>query len=165
MFVFPFSFKKFKQITLNDHSYLLSGDIDDNKFITNYKNTRTYYFKSDQDEQFKLFNSGTIEFALEQLYEISYQQNIETIYPFLDKRILKCALNVPVDMKLRNGITRYYFKEAMKDLLPNELYKRKTKSNISPFAKNQVQEKLNEILNDIFDNSSFVKKYISKRKI
>ena len=88
-----------------------------------YKKTRMYHFKSDRDEQFKLFNSGLIEFALEQLYEISKQRNIETIYPFLDKRILKSALNVPVSLKLRNGVTRYYFKEAIKDLLPDELYK------------------------------------------
>ena len=124
-----------------------------------------YHFKSDRDEQFKLFNSGLIEFALEQLYEISKQRNIETIYPFLDKRILKSALNVPVSLKLRNGVTRYYFKEAIKDLLPDELYNRKTKSNISPFAENQIQDKLDDILDNIFAASSMVKKYISKEKL
>ena len=164
MIKLPFSFNKFREVSLNDHSFLLSSNFDNSKFLDSYKNTRTYYFKSDQDEQFKLFNSGIIEFALEQLYEISKQQNVETIYPFLDKRILKCALNVPVNLKLRNGVTRYYFKESIKDLIPVELYKRKTKSNISPFAKNQVQYNLDIILNDILEESSMVKKYISTQK-
>ena len=126
-----------------------------------YKKTRMYHFKSDRDEQFKLFNSGLIEFALEQLYEISKQRNIETIYPFLDKRILKSALNVPVSLKLKMEL-QDIFKEAIKDLLPDELYNRKTKSNISPFAENQIQDKLDDILDNIFAASSMVKKYISK---
>jgi asparagine synthase (glutamine-hydrolysing) len=105
------------------------------------------------------------EFALEQLYEISNQRNIEKIYPFLDKRILKFALNVPTNMKLRNGVTRYYFKEAMKDLFPYELYKRQTKSNISPFANNQIQDNLDAILDEIFQNQSPVESYISKEKL
>ena len=74
-------------------------------------------------------------------------------------------MNVPVSLKLRNGVTRYYFKEAIKDLLPDELYNRKTKSNISPFAENQIQDKLDDILDNIFAASSMVKKYISKEKL
>ena len=160
-----FDFKKFKEIHLNDSSYFFSDNFNNNNFVREYKKTRMYHFKSDRDEQFKLFNSGLIEFALEQLYEISKQRNIETIYPFLDKRILKSALNVPVSLKLRNGVTRYYFKEAIKDLLPDELYNRKTKSNISPFAENQIQDKLDDILDNIFAASSMVKKYISEEKL
>lgn len=159
-----FNLKKFRQVQLNDFSYIVSDNLH-NKFIYNYKKSRTYYFKSDLEEQFKLFNSGMIEFALEQLYEIANNRNIETIYPFLDKRILKIALNVPTNMKLRNGVTRYYFKEAMKDLLPDELYSRQTKSNISPFANNQIQDKLDEIFDEIFHKPSKVENYISKKRL
>ena len=159
-----FKLKKFRQAHLNDFSYLISDTLH-NKFIYSYKESRAYYFKSDREEQFKLFNSGMIEFALEQLYEISNQRNIEKMYPFLDKRILKFALNVPTNMKLRNGVTRYYFKEGMKDLLPYELYKRQTKSNISPFANNQIQDNIDAILDEIFQNQSPVESYISKEKL
>lgn len=158
-------FKKFKEIHLNDSSYFFSDNFNKSNFVKEYKKTRMYQFKSDRDEQFKLFNSGLIEFALEQLYEISKQRKIETIYPFLDKRILKSALNVPVSLKLRNGVTRYYFKEAMRDLLPDELYNRKTKSNIGPFAENQIQDNLDDILDNIFAASSMVKKYISEERL
>jgi len=158
------NFKKFRQVQLNDFSDLVPNNLH-NKFIHNYKKSRTFYFKSDHDEQFKLFDSGLIEFALEQLHEIAIQRDIENIYPFLDKRILKFALNVPAEMKLRNGVTRYYFKEAMKDLLPYELYMRHTKSNISPFANNQIQDKLDEMLDEIFHEPSGVENYISKEKL
>jgi hypothetical protein len=53
----------------------------------------------------------------------------------------------------------------MKDLLPYELYKRQTKSNISPFANNQIQDNIDAILDEIFQNQSPVESYISKEKL
>ena len=138
-----FSIKEFNARSYEDMSFLLQN-LKNKEFLKEYKNSRNFYFKSDRDEQLKLLDSGVIEFALEQLDEIANYNNLENFYPFLDKRILKHALNTPSKFKLRNGITRYYFREAMKPILPKILYRRKTKSNIGPYAYNQIKEYLND---------------------
>lgn len=160
-----FSLKEFNARSYEDMSFLLQKNLNNKEFLKKYKNSRKFYFKSDRDEQLKLLDSGVIEFALEQLDEISNYNNLENFYPFLDKRILKHALNTPSKFKLRNGITRYYFREAMKSTLPKILYRRKTKSNIGPYAFNQIKECLNDDFPKIVNNSKIIKNYIDTREL
>lgn len=152
--------KNLYEIELNDFSNLVAKSDENKEFLYKYKSKRKNIFISDQSEQLKLFNSGLIEFALEQLYEISQRKNLECIYPFLDNRILAFSLNVPTSYKLRNGITRFYFREALKDIFPSELYSRYSKSNISPFAYNQINENKEKILNEIIENNIFIDEYV-----
>lgn len=160
-----FSLKEFNARSYEDMSFLLKKNLNNKEFLKKYKNSRNFYFKSDRDEQLKLLDSGVIEFALEQLDEIANHNNLENFYPFLDKRILKHALNTPSKFKLRNGITRYYFREAMKSILPKILYRRKTKSNIGPYAYNQIKEYLNDDFPKMVNDSKIVKKYVDTREL
>ena len=131
VFKSPISLTRFNTHELSDFSELVLKNQKFDNFLKKYKTNRFSYFKSDLDEQLKLFDSGLIEFSLEQLYEISARNNVECIYPFLDNRIISQSLKMPSSMKLKDGITRYYFKEAMKSILPKELYNRQSKSNFS----------------------------------
>ena len=71
---------------------------------------------------------------------------------------------MPSSMKLKDGITRYYFKEAMKNILPKELYNRQSKSNISPFSLNQINENIEYIFDNLLSDISLARKYINVEK-
>ncbi len=49
---------------------------------------------------------------------------LEARVPFLDMRVIDMALAMPSTMKLRNGEGKYILKEAMADLLPQEILRR-----------------------------------------
>ena len=157
--------KKFTyQFDYADLSNILKIDEENEDFILDYKKSRKSIFKSDLDEQLKMLDSGLIEFSLEQLYELSKVYDVHVMYPFLDKRILIYALNIPSKYKLRNGITRYYFRAAMSNLLPEKILNRNDKSNLSPFAFNQINEK-HKIIEYMMANDSNINKYISLNDI
>ncbi|MBK7380877.1 MAG: hypothetical protein IPJ03_18125 [Ignavibacteriales bacterium] len=44
--------------------------------------------------------------------------SVECRFPFLDYRLVEYAITLPYDYKIKNGITKYILREAMKDLLP-----------------------------------------------
>ena len=68
-------------------------------------------------------------------------------------------------IKLKDGITRYYFKEAMKDILPNSIYNRKTKANISPFAYNQIKDSFYKEMDIILDSKSKINEFVDIQEL
>ncbi|MFW2456935.1 asparagine synthetase B family protein [Methyloversatilis discipulorum] len=44
--------------------------------------------------------------------------DIEVTYPFLDERLMDFSARLPADYKVRNGQLRWFFKDALKDFLP-----------------------------------------------
>jgi hypothetical protein len=46
---------------------------------------------------------------------------MEYVYPLLDKRIVEFALGVPASCFINNGHSRYLFRSALQNLLPNEI--------------------------------------------
>ena len=99
VFKIPFSLSRFTLHKLIDFSEFVLKNKNHDNFLNKYKSERKTIFKSDLDEQLKLFDSGLIEFSLEQLYEISAKNNVECIYPFLDNRIISRALIIPSSLK------------------------------------------------------------------
>jgi asparagine synthase (glutamine-hydrolysing) len=53
--------------------------------------------------------------------------SVECRFPFLDYRVVEYAINLSYDYKTKNGLTKHILREAMKDLLPAEVYNRKIK--------------------------------------
>lgn len=47
---------------------------------------------------------------------------IEYRYPLLDKRVVEFALGIPPELYRREGTTRYIFREAVKELLPEQVW-------------------------------------------
>jgi asparagine synthase (glutamine-hydrolysing) len=68
---------------------------------------------------------------LDRMDRMSMFYGLEARVPFADHRIIEYVLNVPWDMKYRNGVAKSLLREACKDLLPEAiLYRRK-----SPYPK------------------------------
>ena len=65
-------------------------------------------FISDVDEQISFFESGTLEFALEQMDIMSSTYNVEESTLF-GQRIVEYTINVQTDLKLRKGNYKILF--------------------------------------------------------
>ncbi len=51
--------------------------------------------------------------------------SIEGRVPLLDHKLIELSASIPVSMKIKGGVEKHIFREAMKPYIPNELYKRK----------------------------------------
>jgi len=99
--------------------------------------------------------------------------SVECRFPFLDYRLVEYAINLPYDYKIKNGTTKYILREAMKDLLPSEVYKRKDKIGFAipnnefntSIIKKHILGLLNEVEFDelpLLNKKKFMNEYFSK---
>lgn len=91
--------------------------------------------------------------------------SVECRFPFLDYRLVEYAINLSYDYKTKNGLTKYILREALKDLLPEEVYNRKDKIGFAipnkSFDSIKIKECFYELLNNIKDkNINFLNKQI-----
>lgn len=91
--------------------------------------------------------------------------SVECRFPFLDYRVVEYAINLSYDYKTRNGFTKHILREAMKDLLPVEVYNRKDKIGFAipnnSFDSIKLKAYFYELLNNVKDeNIGFLNKQI-----
>ncbi|HDP5849365.1 TPA: asparagine synthase [Staphylococcus aureus] len=73
---------------------------------------------------------------------INENWNIENRYPFLDINLIEFLLNIPVNEKWNAYSTKVILRESLKDILPFNIYSRKTKAtNLSQLLKGLQIEK------------------------
>lgn len=101
----------------------------------------------------------------------SMKFSIESRVPFLDYRLVEASLNLPSDLILKNGTTKYLLRESMKDILPKKIVERKDKKGFSNprrewFKTPEFQELIFDTLNsndfqnlNIFDVKDATQKY------
>ena len=118
------------------------------------KNNKNSLFTDSYSSQKNFFESGYVESTLEKLYLLANIRSLDVIYPFLDIRLVNFCFKVPMDFRLKKGITRYYFREALKEILPNEIYRRNYKSNIGPLAKIEIIKNYNDIIHELKSSPS-----------
>jgi len=56
---------------------------------------------------------------------MSMAHSLELRVPFLDRELVEFAFTIPAAMKMKNGQTKYLFREAMKPILPPEIITKK----------------------------------------
>jgi asparagine synthase (glutamine-hydrolysing) len=82
---------------------------------------------------------------------------IESRVPFLDHRLVEYGFSLPIEWRLKNGLTKFALREACKDVLPEKIYKRKDKKGFvtpgelrwanGPLKKYFTKQDSNPILN------------------
>jgi len=93
--------------------------------------------------------------------------SLEVRIPFLDPRIIEFVWSLPFSMKLRGLKTKYILKNAMSNLLPQTVIRRRKKGFGIPVAK-WFSSELKEMLMDTFSESRlrndgiFNRRYIQK---
>ncbi len=79
--------------------------------------------------------SGTVPLSFESLDKISASCNIQVRYPFYDKRVVEYCFAIPVDQKLTDGWTRFFYRNSLAGIVPEEIRWRYSKANFDPFFK------------------------------
>ena len=102
----------------------------------------------------------------------SMAHSIESRVPFLDYRLVEFVFSLPDDLIIKEGITKYILREAMKPLLPEKIYNRQDKVGFATpeeiWFKKYVRSDLEIIINsDSFKSRPYfnwpnVKKYFDE---
>ena len=72
--------------------------------------------------QHKLHNLGRTE--LQRVDRTSMGQGVETRVPFLDLALVRLAMRLPIELKLRDGQDKWILRHAFADILPNYVRQR-----------------------------------------
>ncbi len=87
--------------------------------------------------------SGTAELA-----------GVNVRYPLLDKGLAELSGRIPAALKLKGFKKRFIFKQAMKDILPQEVLHKKKHGFGVPLAQWLLQEpRMNDLMNDLMSDS------------
>lgn len=74
------------------------------------------------------------ELLLMRVDKITMANSIESRVPFLDHRLVELAMQIPMDMKIKNGVSKYILKEAVRGIIPDEVINRKKQGFAAPVA-------------------------------
>ncbi|RLF99308.1 asparagine synthetase B, partial [Thermococci archaeon] len=82
--------------------------------------------------------------------------SIETRLPFLDHEFVEKTIFLPAEYKIRNGITKYIFRKAIKDILPEKIRLRTDKIGFAtPMDAWLKSELFIELTDNLIDSDAF----------
>jgi asparagine synthase (glutamine-hydrolysing) len=117
------------------------------------------------DELYEMLLHTSIPQQLVRADKSSMAFSVECRFPFLDYRLVEYAINLFYDYKTKNGLTKYVLREALKDLLPTEVYERKDKIGFAipnnSFNSIKIKEYIYSLLDNIKDEDF---QFINKQK-
>jgi len=72
------------------------------------------------------------ELLLMRVDKITMSTSIEARVPFLDHKMVEFTMNIPQELKVKNGVPKYILKEAVRGLIPDEIIDRKKQGFDAP---------------------------------
>lgn len=96
--------------------------------------------------------------------KMTMANSIELRVPLLDKKIWELARTIPVRHKVHNEITKYAFRKAAENKLPQDWAKRRKAGFLVPFVNWIKEEKYYNIVKETF-NKDFVDEFFDVQKI
>jgi asparagine synthase (glutamine-hydrolysing) len=85
----------------------------------------------------------------------SMAHSIESRVPFLDYRLVELVFSLPANYKIRNGTTKWIFREAMRGILPEVVRTRQDKVGFSTPEDKWFRGLLRGLIGDIIESPSF----------
>lgn len=82
-------------------------------------------------DNFKAAVNAGFSAHFEQFFAMEQDTGVRYLHPFFNKELFELCLAIPDKMRFGNGQTRWLMRNAMKDLLPEELYRRRDKDEFS----------------------------------
>lgn len=80
------------------------------------------YSKGDPyDVRIKLLNSPLVSRALDSYHRISARHSVESVHPYIDKRVVEFALSLPLHFIQRSGFDRWILRKSVEGLLPAQI--------------------------------------------
>lgn len=116
----------------------------------------------------KHLESGYIQTRTERSAWTDANHAIQHLYPFLDYRVIDFALSIPRYLYLRNGTSRYIYREAFREILPKAIYRFMSKDDIakSTYFTSELpntQKNINDIIGKL--DQSIFSQYIDLNKL
>ena len=155
---------------------IMSDELANSLVTSKYKNaetsrdlTKKYYdeVKNMDDVSKRLYldmKMWIVEDILLKADKMTMANSIELRVPLLDKKMWELARTIPVKHKVHNEITKYAFRRAAKNKLPEDWAKRRKLGFVVPFVLWIKEEKYYKIVKEVF-NKDFVSEFFDKDKI
>ena len=155
---------------------IMSDELANSLVTSKYKNaetsrdlTKKYYdeVKNMDDVSKRLYldmKMWIVEDILLKADKMTMANSIELRVPLLDKKMWELARTIPVKHKVHNEITKYAFRRAAKNKLPEDWAKRRKLGFVVPFVLWLKEEKYYKIVKEVF-NKDFVSEFFDKDKI
>lgn len=89
---------------------------------------------------------------------MSMFNSLEVRVPILDYRVIEYAATIPASLKIKNGISKYIFKEVMKDILPKPVISKKKHGFNLPletWLRTDLKKDVQEIILNVSRHSYF----------
>lgn len=168
----------FGSFSLDQHEALFTKDVLAKTNADIYKGVRELVGRSDaknviEEMQYADINYYLAEDILTKVDRAAMAVSLETRAPFLDPRIGQFAASIPVEYKLKGKSGKLILKEAMKDLLPNDILHRPKKGFGIPIAE-WLKGRLNPLMHDMLAptlireqglfNADYIQKLISEHE-
>lgn len=87
--------------------------------------------------------------------------SIESRVPFLDHNLVETTLSLPTNLLIRDGVSKYILREAVKDIIPSQIYNRFDKRGFETpsdewFRTNPFKDYIHDLLNSsTFQNRGY----------
>ena len=155
---------------------IMSDELANSLVTSKYKNSETsrdltkkYYdeVKNMDDVSKRLYldmKMWIVEDILLKADKMTMANSIELRVPLLDKKMWELARTIPVRHKVHNEITKYAFRRAAKNKLPEDWAKRRKLGFVVPFVVWIKEEKYYKMVKEVF-NKDFVSEFFDKDKI
>ena len=155
---------------------IMTDELANSLVTSKYKNSETsrdltkkYYdeVKNMDDVSKRLYldmKMWIVEDILLKADKMTMANSIELRVPLLDKKMWELARTIPVRHKVHNEITKYSFRTAAKNKLPEDWAKRRKLGFVVPFVLWIKEEKYYKIVKEVF-NKDFVSEFFDKDKI
>ncbi len=88
--------------------------------------------KTERLHHYQLLQQVCLTEGCEMLNMTASAFGVEPRFPFFDRRLIEFCLSLPPEQKMRRGYPRYILRNAMTDVLPEEVQWRGKKADISP---------------------------------
>lgn len=135
-----------KKNYLTPGSMVNSVGVDTNYNFTNYKNLNERLFND--------VTSLTTPSLLRYEDKNSMANSLESRVPFFDHVVVEYIFNLPIEMKLKNGWTRYIYREAMKGIIPEKNRLRRSKVGFTNPEWEWIERKQDNFI-EIFNSETF----------
>ena len=155
---------------------IMTDELANSLVTSKYKNSETsrdltkkYYdeVKNMDDVSKRLYldmKMWIVEDILLKADKMTMANSIELRVPLLDKKMWELARIIPVKHKVHNEITKYAFRTAAKNKLPEDWAKRRKLGFVVPFVLWIKEEKYYKMVKEVF-NKDFVSEFFDKDKI
>lgn len=130
-----FYYEKFKYAKKHDLKFSTLGTLKHILLTAQESKTKV----SEHDLHCKIFDYYGWDYAFEYTENNANMYGVEEVYPFFDRDLMQYLISIPAEQKLKHGYDRYHFRNAMRNIIPDEVRKRTKKGILSRLWTQEVK--------------------------